>query len=100
VDPPLFQAAQQRLKETNQTAGYGIHSEAIDHWDGIHDAFCQYVQSTQTHLETCVSSTAEVVARPDYLHSGFTSLLRIPVLSWPAQAWLEAQANAIDRLRS
>jgi hypothetical protein len=101
IDPPLFQAARERLKATGRHAGYGIHKEATNEWDGSQDAFCQYVPSTQTsHLEFCINSTNEVVSRTNYLHSGFTRLLRIPIIGWPAGAWLESQSSVFDRLRN
>lgn len=101
VDPPLFRAAQEKLKQQVTDAGYGIHSQGSFEWDGKGDSFSQYVPSMHTpELEQRFQSSRQVVAMPGYLHSDLMSLLSIPLIGYYGVGGsLEAQNKYIGALR-
>ncbi|MEM1099630.1 MAG: transglutaminase-like domain-containing protein [Planctomycetota bacterium] len=48
VDPTLFASAQARLQREGRTIGYGIHLSGTTAWDGVNDAFSQFVNDGST----------------------------------------------------
>lgn len=103
VDPPLFGAARHRLSQQNVVAGWGIHKDGVNQWDGHSDAFSQYVPSTHTNgLESKqrLESTKAIVNSKDYLHQDLMFLLRIPLLGrFVVGSYLENANRPIQALR-
>ncbi len=45
VDTKLANAARRRLQGENRLLGYGVHRDGVSHWDGLSDAFSQYLNN-------------------------------------------------------
>jgi hypothetical protein len=46
VDPPMFRTAHVRLRAEGRRYGYGVHADGTDRWDGIQDAFSQFIRTS------------------------------------------------------
>ena len=103
VDPQLFRAAQERLKQAASVqGGWGIHREGENCWDGQQDSFSQYVPSTHTpELEQKVASSRDLTCMNNYLHQDLMALLSIPLIGRFGFGFLlEGTNKAIQAIRN